>query len=296
MRLEQLTSAAVRDLQSRHTSAVEVGPLADGALHAVLLRDERLEGISSVVRSAFDSDLFGAPIFRVTHAAAVDAAAFELVHRLMLDGVRRAGARQLVRRIDAASFAELWTLQRLGFRIVDIGVTFRLAPSEQAPPDPPGGVEVGPATDRQIAQLLDTATSIFRTSHFYVDPFYPEEQANELHRRWLSNCHHGGLADVVLTSREGDVATGFVTCKVVAAAEGRRIGDIALVGVHRQHQGKRIGTALVAHALRWFASRCDDVHVRTQAINYGAVNLYEKCGFRLLASDITLSKGLEGDE
>lgn len=204
MRLEHLTSSQLRDALTRSSSAVDTGALAETARHAVLFGDGVLQAIASSQHSAFDSELFAAPVYRIPHAAAEDRVGYQQVHRLTLEVLERDGAAQVVRRIDAANFDELWALQALGYRIVDIGVTFRLVPTPERLPQLKQGLEVGPASDADIAALLDTAASIFRTSHFYVDPFYPEERANELHRRWLSNCHHAGLADVVLVSREDD--------------------------------------------------------------------------------------------
>jgi ribosomal protein S18 acetylase RimI-like enzyme len=131
--------------------------------------------------------------------------------------------------------------------------------------------------------LIRMSRGIFTDGRFYHDPFFSSEEADRLYETWTANLLDG-LADKVFIS--GDA--GFIGCALKGGT-----GDIPLVGVAEGSQGRGIGTDLVKHALSWFGSqRVDEVTVRTQAGNRRAAALYQRCGFGVKETAVTMGRAV----
>jgi dTDP-4-amino-4,6-dideoxy-D-galactose acyltransferase len=233
-------------------------------------------------RAAFDSDIFGFSIGRVTRCDANDPAALAQLHASAIERARAEGLSLLWRTVLAEHRAEVAALERTGYGLVDVGVTFDHDLRGVAPALHPGeGFRV--ADERDVERIVATSATLFRTSRYYNDPALSIEGADEVHRRWIWNCFRG-RADAILV--DADV-TSFVTCGVKD-----RVGSIALFGVATGAQGKGAGQRLLGAALAWFAARADRVEVKTQAHNYPAARMYERAGFRLVRSDLTYGRRL----
>src|SRR4029079_949895 len=109
---------------------------------------------------------------------------------------------------------------------------------------------------------------------------------------WIRNSCAGVAADVVLLAEQGDDLLGFVTCKVQRGNEaqsGNPVGSIVLVGCKEESGGRGVGRAITMAALEWFRKHeCEIVEVCTQLRNIPASRLYQKCGFLLSGSSISL--------
>lgn len=232
----------------------------------------------SLERVAFDSEIFGFEVARVTHSSAQDPAVLGRLYEAAVARARGEGFVHVSRRVLADSYAEITALERAGFRLADVGVTFDhdlrgVEPSM----DEALGVKV--ADERDIERVVAECAGIFRTSRYYHDPMFSTELSDEVHRRWIWNSFRG-RADAVLVLTD---VTAFVTCAVDASGTG----DIALFGVGPSAQGRGAGQRLLRGALGWFAARSKRVEVKTQATNYAAARMYERGGFRLVRSELT---------
>lgn len=238
-------------------------------------------GAISLERVAFDSEIFGFEVARVTGCSASDVEGLAKLHAAAVERAGASGFRHLSRRVLADDYAEIAALERAGYGLVDVGVIFDhdlrgVAPSRLAEL----GVKV--ADERDIERVVAECASIFRTSRYYHDPAFNAEGADEVHRRWIWNSFRG-RADAVLVLSD---ASAFVTCAVDASGTG----NIALFGVAPSAQGRGAGQRLLGGALSWFAERAKRVEVKTQAINYAAARMYERGGFRLFRSELTYGR------
>ncbi len=232
----------------------------------------------------FDTDVFGLPMARLVIGA--EGAAPGLAG--LLEACVSAGDREyrhFTATVPAERDALLWALEDAGFRTVDVGVTFGWQPRVGPSPNP-SAVTPRPAVESDLAALRRLSALLFRRSRFYRDPALEVSCADELHRRWIENCLRG-RADVIWVSGPVGNPEGFVTCRVVD-----RVGTIELVGVDPTHHGKGVGQSLLAQAMRWFASKADQVRVKTQVTNLAAAALYQKAGFRLVEADVSLSQAV----
>lgn len=157
-----------------------------------------------------------------------------------------------------------------GYRLVDIRVTLERPTS----PGFESAASIRSARDADLAELRTIARSAHRDSRFYQDGRFPRERCDRLYETWIERSVQG-WAQAVLVA-DGDGVLGYVTCHSDTPVEGR----IGLVGVAPDAQGRGVGRALVAAAIRWFAERGHErVIVATQGRNVRALRLYERCGF-----------------
>lgn len=221
--------------------------------------------------------------------------------RVSAEGVARAlaaaaadGYEYLLCRLPAGDAGAIRALERAGFYLVDVGVTWGTDPARYLE----GADSIGTETTRLAVEadlnwLQRDAVRLFRQSRFYHDPFFSTADADRLHAAWIANSVRGEAADAVWVVPD----EGFVTCKI--ARDGT--GHVVLIGVREEAQGRGVGRRLMTAAVRWFAAAgASRVLVKTQVKNLGAMNFYRRLGFDLHASDLTLacvlSRAPEGAE
>jgi dTDP-4-amino-4,6-dideoxy-D-galactose acyltransferase len=173
------------------------------------------------------------------------------------------------------------TLERAGFYLTDVGVTWSSETARylSAATEPTGAVRLATADDLPL--LSAEAVKLFRRSRFYSDPFFTESDADRLHVAWLTNSVSGQAADAVLISPEA----GFVTCKLTKDGNG----EVPLIGVWEQSRNRGAGRELMTAAVAWFSGRgAPVVRVKTQVKNLRAMNFYHRLGFDLHAMDMTM--------
>jgi ribosomal protein S18 acetylase RimI-like enzyme len=241
--------------------------------------DAALVGVAQVDHLAFDSEIFGGKIGRLSAAKALAPELYAPLLARAVGAAHEAGLQHLTRRINARDIAEARALETVGFRLVDTGVLFSRPVTAGGPPQ-----GVRPIAGDEVETLIGHCAGIFGNSRFSNDPFFDSAAAIELHRRWIRNCCTG-RADVVLVP-EAEGPVGFVTCTV---PKGTQYGNIELLGVSERFRGHQIGRRLIEGALAWFAQRVPRVEVRTQLINRAATTLYEGAGFKIIEGELTFS-------
>lgn len=160
-----------------------------------------------------------------------------------------------------------------GYREVDQRVTlerpladFMAAPDEM----------VEPFIEPDLDILRQIARTSYLDSRFYHDGRLPRAKCDELFDLWTAQtCQR--QPDHVLVARDGETAVGYVTCKLDPTTRG---GAIELIGVAESARGRGVGKRLVDAALGWAVARgATMMSVVTQARNFRALRLYERCGF-----------------
>ncbi len=169
-------------------------------------------------------------------------------------------------------------LEELGGRMVDLktwfGMDLRQLPDTVAP----GNMAVVPYdATMPVADLVDLALQSGEYSRFAVDPLMPAGKFTALYTRWMLRSLARELADEVLVARVAGRLAGMVTLR-----RNQDVGEIGLIGVHRDYRGGGVGTALVRSAQHWFVERgLRRATVVTQGANQAACRLYQRCGYRL---------------
>ena len=238
----------------------------------------------------FDSEVFGRTIGRVVAVDPASSATFDALLRELIVAARDFGFGQLLRRVDTGERPEVWALHHAGFELMDIGVTFSRPPSGSTAAPRGEGVVVRAATQPDVEAIAGDDTLTW-ASRYESDPTYSPAQLRDLRRRWIWNSFHA-RADAFLVAEVDGRVGSFATCIVDPRS---RHGDIDLVATLPAFRGRGLAPLVVDHAVAWFSDRADLVSVRTQATNVVAARVYEKAGFTMSSSDLTLRLNLGPD-
>ncbi|MFD2080549.1 Acetyltransferase (GNAT) family protein [Actinopolymorpha cephalotaxi] len=256
--------------------------------------DEAADGSLAFGRESFDSELLGLEIGRILDARAPTAQAHQELLSELASRARGLGFAQVLRRVDASDLPAVWALERSGFELMDVGVSFvRRLPGPMELPTYDDLV-VRPATEDDVRAIVSGMAGSAWGSRYESDPAYTPDRVQALRTRWLWNSYRH-RADAFLVGVVDRTATaGYVTCCLDGA--GTATGEIELVGTLPAFRRRRVAARILEHALAWFSNRASVVLVRTQATNVAAAALYEQAGFTLHASDLTFRLSLDSRE
>jgi ribosomal protein S18 acetylase RimI-like enzyme len=238
----------------------------------------------------FDSELLGLVVGRTLAPADLRRRELERLLQTLADRAGEAGFDQLIRRVAASSFDEIWALESAGYLLMDVGVTFVRRLDRAFPPQAATQVDVRAATPGDVEHLLETMLDVPWGSRYEADPAYDRVAVRSLQARWLRNSLAGRADHVLVGHIEGQPA-GYVTCRLVEE-HGDRIGEIDLVGTVPAFRGRGVAAAIIDRSLAWFSERVELVTVRTQATNTAAAGVYERAGMTLRHSDMTFRLAL----
>lgn len=225
---------------------------------------------------AWDSAHFGFPVARLS-AAATPAGLADA-----LGALRAAEYRLAYWAVPTGDAARVEAGLRRGGHLADEKLTYVRALEGGEPSPPQARFALEPfAGVRPDAALVSLAILSGAHSRFRRDPAFPAALADLLYTRWIERSVSGDIADEVLVARDGGETLGMITL----GRAGPR-GDIGLVAVSPEAQGKGLGRLLVAEAGRRFAAAgCTAAQVVTQGVNAPARRLYESCGYAIERSE-----------
>ncbi|MCG2722434.1 MAG: GNAT family N-acetyltransferase [Thermodesulfovibrionales bacterium] len=232
-----------------------------------------------IKKRKWDSDFFGKKIGELEP----DSESFRHIE-FYLRKAREEKFQYILCRLKAMDTGHIRVLESLGFYLTDIGVTWAIqSKTYTVMVSPNNTVDIRIATPEDIRPLKKIAGTLFRTSRFYHDPFFSKSEAKNLYQTWIENSITGSAADIVFCIS----GTGFITCK----KKNKSTGQIPLIGIKKDFQGKGMGKALIITALQWFSKQqIKSITVRTQFYNIGAINFYRKLGFSIKEYDIIFAK------
>ena len=112
--------------------------------------------------------------------------------------------------------------------------------------------------------MQPSAHRAFQSFRLRVDPQIPESRARHSRREWVRNGFKG-RAEAIYVAESENQLVGFALLQSKAGAE--KIGEIELIAVDPAFQGRGIGKALVAEAIRHYQGKTAEIQVGTQAKN-----------------------------
>ncbi|VBB44613.1 GCN5-related N-acetyltransferase [uncultured Paludibacter sp.] len=128
-------------------------------------------------------------------------------------------------------------------------------------------------------ELLSLSYLSGQYSRFLLDENLQKNAFERLYKEWIEKSLSGKLADKVFVSLYEDKIVGFVTLKIK-----ENNGEIGLIAVSEQTQGKRIGTKLIDVCIDYLNKKSiKKLTVPTQLNNIPARKFYEKYGFGKLS-------------
>lgn len=115
-------------------------------------------------------------------------------------------------------------------------------------------------------------------SRFNTDPNISRNKFEELYKLWVDNSISGKFASKVFVYIEENEIIGFVTLSVKDGC-----GEIGLIAVDKNHQGKSIGSKLIAKVEMYLLEKgIENLKVPTQEANINAVKFYKKNNFKII--------------
>lgn len=216
-----------------------------------------------------------------------------LIEQILLEAHDR-GVWHLSARIDASDLSALHALEGAGFITVDGILTIALDLARQNSIEEPHDFQIRLATSADADRVADLARTAFVYDRFHADPFITPERANELHATWLRNSCTGEAADAVVLAEDHTDLLGFITCTLQHDTRkqlGRMVGTVVMVASAEGARGRGVAYATLMAALDWFREQgCEIVDSGTQARNIPCLGLFQKCGFRIVGSSISLRR------
>ncbi len=124
-------------------------------------------------------------------------------------------------------------------------------------------------------ELLDLSYLSGSYSRFLLDEKLPKSAFERLYKTWIEKSVSGELADRVFVWYHNNRIAGFVTLKIKDNE-----GEIGLIAVAEEAQGKQIGTKLLDACVHYLQqNKIPILNVPTQLHNQQACNFYKKYGF-----------------
>ncbi|HEY1353762.1 MAG TPA: GNAT family N-acetyltransferase [Ktedonobacteraceae bacterium] len=234
-------------------------------------------GSFSWKQDAFDSQILALPVAKVTDFQPAANQHTRLADELTLS-LRDHDAGYALYRCPAQHFQTVHALERNHWRLVDGSIHLDLELTERLFGVP---ASIRRATAADVPQLQTIARQSFTFNRYYTDPLIPRAAADEIYAQWIKNSIDHHFADAVFVSADQEKLSGFATLK--------KDGDVVLVAVTPQHQGRLLGRQLVARALneciQWNLARAT---IETQLTNLPALRCFQSLGFKIKATFLTL--------
>lgn len=265
----------------------------------VALRQSRTRGFTSLAMLPWDSEQLGMRAARVDYLVAEGSYqeqrhVKETLLQQVLTEAHRRGVWHLSVRIDASDLSSLHVLEEAGFITVDSVLTFALDLAAHRSVERPQDFQLRLATADDAEQVAALARTAFIYDRFHADPFISPESAGELHATWLHNSCTGIAADAVVLAEDETGLLGFVTCLLqrdTGQRLGQMVGSVMMAASAERARGRGVAYAAVMVALDWFREQgCEIVDMGTQVRNIPCARLFQKCGFRLVGSSISLRR------
>jgi dTDP-4-amino-4,6-dideoxy-D-galactose acyltransferase len=161
------------------------------------------------------------------------------------------------------------------FHLVDVRVTLdwkKMKRSRQI-----DSMRLRTAQHNDVSSLSVIARKSYYDTRFFYDEQFPRYLSEGLYETWIKRSIEGYANIVLVAVSDRDLPVGYISCHL---DENLTNGRIGLVGVNQENQNQHIGKTLIFGALDWFENQgVQNVTVVTQARNFSAQRLYQRCGF-----------------
>lgn len=142
--------------------------------------------------------------------------------------------------------------------------------------------------ESDLKELKQITRGAFPNVHWYQDKHFRKEDVDALYVQWLENSCKA-RAEIVFVYEENKEILGYIACN-----KRKNTGILDLIAVSSRAKRKGIGKALVNAGQDYFKkNNFEWMEVKTELGNIGALNLYNKCGFRLEWLGLNINKWLK---
>jgi len=256
-----------------------------------------LTGFAQMKRLDWDSEHFGAEIWRLDHAGAWGDEPWQVGQSLveaLVDAARARGITSVQARIPIGNLPLIHALEGCGFRTVEILNTWMFNFEKWPIPDKAHPELIRDAEPSDAEPLIELARTAYAPTpdRFHADPRLPEKASNELYAEWMRASFSGDMADNIAVAVCEGRPVGYSTCKDFGDFDGlsnARLGMLGLAAMLPRFRNRGLTTDLTIHNLQWFRELGGDYcTVGTQGNNIPSQRVWMKIGFRPGTMDLTL--------
>jgi len=189
-------------------------------------------------------------------------------------------------RVPVARLDLVHALNKSGFKVVDVNVTFECIPKEtETDLFSPIIIRVARPEDRDTT--LDIAGTCFTYSRFHLDPLISNDLANLIKREWVANYFKYERGEKILIAEQDAKPIGFLAItKGISGNKSIRVID--LIGIQPEYQRIGAGRQLIDFFINDSVNKYNILRVGTQIANVPSMNFYQRCGFHITESAYVL--------
>ena len=237
------------------------------------------KGSAQIKILPFDSEVFGFPCGELEIEN--DLVGHNALSILLKDAIE-AGLRHLCVKIPSLWINCANLLEDLGFRLKICSLELSKKIKENSKPDTSLLVEeIISISDYEQKRLISITQSAFsnHTRFHYEDAFHLD-LVSKLYTNWIINSIKDQSIKVFV-HRINNVITGYITVRIDSA---QRIGCIDLFAVDFESRNRGIGKRIIQMAEYSLQNQLNQILVRTESINYSALNCYIKSSYKIIKS------------
>lgn len=258
--------------------------------------DSSLVGFLYMNRLDWDSDHFGFDVTRlnhvvVDHTRANPGVVFEALLSAAKTELVKRNVATVHTRVPLDEILLIQYLERFGFRIMDVQVTYYFDLRKQSIVDLEDRCVIRGYRESDKEVFVELARTAYTLDRFHSDPHLDKGRSDELHAQWIKNSCEGRIADYVVVAEMDGKPVGYATCVYHGDHEGLlnlRIGGMVLAAVAPQARRRGCHTSMLNGRLKWFKDKADVVYIGTQANNYPALRAYVHLGLRPVQASASL--------
>lgn len=234
--------------------------------------------------SAIDSNRFGFRIARVD--------VFEPTVEAVLGELKSLDVKLVITRIQAGKIQLINELERLGFSLKDIQLTYKFE-MQQMHDELKGiyssEIDICEYKPEYLPQIISITKDAFNGhGHYFADNNLDRGKCLEAYVDWaINSCEDSTIADIVYVAVLNGEVLGYLPFKLVNTAKGAFCTS-TLAAVAKQHRGRNVIKMLTVKGLDWGQKKnvLWEEH-KMLATNYPLSNALTSLGFRPSDTSIT---------
>jgi GNAT superfamily N-acetyltransferase len=274
--------AQLRILGSEIARAAEQG-------HLMALRvQDQVVGLATLSHLAWDSEIFGLSMAKISHLIAAPAprSRLQILDRLLEELIalaRAQGIRHLSTRVDCADIEAIQRLEHWGFRLMECLTTYVFRPKQDLLPPIKTLYHVRPYTpaDREALVAIAERMYALHQSRFSVDPSLPQAGVRKFYVEWTRNACTGEMADHLLVAERKGCPIGFLAYRLnghILEHTGLRIAGQGLSASLPEGTGAYIG--LLKAALESGRGEYDFMEADAPLHHFIVIRAWQRLGFQ----------------
>lgn len=227
-------------------------------------RNNELCGLACLTYLAWESDIYGFPMAKVSYIMALGAykEATEIYDGLLANILSISESlkyRHLTCQIPTADYTLVHSIHKAGFLLMDTTLEYIWNASSIKVEDTPKTWVIRPVAESDISpmKILARDTYMYKTKTRYaMDPHLSIDKTGELYAEWFHNACRGTFADVVLVAAENQEPIGYTMFKLereLSKSMGFQMGRFGVNAVSPEKLRRGINRSLLTAIVQWCA-------------------------------------------